>query len=96
MNALVSKLTLSRDSRRKERRGSAIKSAKIVYGGPWAGIIDCLIMDLSSKGARLETILVIDVPEFFVLKFSDGTERRVHKRWSSGHQIGVEFTDDEI
>lgn len=94
MNATTSKLDLRPADRRIEKRGSTLKSGKLVYGGSWGVIVDCLVLDLSDRGARVETILSIDVPEFFFLRLSDGTDRRVYRRWVSGHQIGVEFADD--
>ena len=94
MNALSSRYNLPRESRRKEKRNSTLKSAQIIYGGLWGGVVDCYIVDLTSTGARLETAITFDLPEFFLLRFNDATERRVHKRWGSGVQIGVEFADE--
>lgn len=95
MNALISKDKFSRENLRKQRRELALKSAQIIYGGPWSAVIDCLVVDLTSDGARIETMLALDVPSLFVLKFSDGSERRARKCWSSGCQIGAEFIEDK-
>ena len=96
MNAVTSKLDLLAADRRNAKRPSTLKFGKLVYGGSWGAVVDCLVLDLSDRGARVETILAIDVPEVFFLRLSDGTERRVYRRWVSGHQIGVEFADGAV
>ncbi|GAN81941.1 hypothetical protein [Acidocella aminolytica] len=96
MNALTPKFDVSRADQRKETRASVLKSAKIVFGGSWGAVVDCLVLNLSAQGAHLETILTVDIPETFCLRFSDGTQLQVRQRWNSGHQIGVEFTDSAM
>ncbi len=91
MNAVLPILNPSHVDRRRERRVSVLKSAKIIYGGSWGTIVDCLILDLSDQGGRVETILAVDIPDYFYVKFNDGAEHLGHRRWSSGNQIGVEF-----
>lgn len=96
MNASTSKLDLHRTDRRSAKRASTLKSGKLVYGGTWGAVVDCLVLDLTDRGARVETILAVDVPDVFFLRLSDGTERRGYRRWVSGHQIGIEFADGDL
>ncbi len=54
---------------------------------------ECILCDLSDRGARLTIAAPNDLPEEFTLLFSaDGTRNR-HCRvvWRSDAQIGVEF-----
>lgn len=97
MNAMSFKFNLKHVDRRKEKRRGVLQSAKIIYGGLWGTIVNCLILNLSDNGARIETILTTDVPDFFYLEYNHGTTKRlVCKRWSSGHHIGVEFDNREM
>jgi len=96
MNAMTSKLDLRPTDRRNAKRASTLKSGKLVYGGSWGAVVDCLVLDLTDRGARVETVLTADVPEAFSLRLSDGTERRGYRRWVSGHEIGIEFADGVV
>lgn len=82
-----------RAEKRGVKRASVLQTGKLIYGGAWGSIVDCLILDITDSGARVETILAVDIPENFWLKLSDGTERRGCRRWASGNQLGIEFTD---
>lgn len=79
------------DNRRRERRSRAFKSGKLIYGGFNAAVVDCLIIEMSDTGARVETSVMMNVPETLALRFSDGTERQVRRSWARGNEIGFEF-----
>ena len=94
MNMLSSKLDLLPVDRRREKRSQTLKSGKMLCGGVSPTVIDCLIMEMSDGGARIETNAQIDVPEIFVLRTNDNIERRARRRWSIGDQIGIEFLSE--
>jgi hypothetical protein len=91
MNAITSICDLQPTEHRHEKRSPTIKSGKLFYGGAHPTVIDCLVLDLSDGGARVETILAADIPEALFLRAGNGAERRVYRRWGSGQQIGLEF-----
>lgn len=93
MHITPKKSGLHRAEKRAVKRTSVLQAGKIIYGGAWGAIVDCLILDITNSGARVETILAVDIPENFWLKLNDGIERRCYRRWVSGHQIGIEFAD---
>jgi hypothetical protein len=74
--------------KRRERRHAVIKRAKIVFGG---SIIDCLVVDVSTCGARVCTSALVLVPELVVLRFSGGSAFIAHRRWSRGMEMGFMF-----
>jgi hypothetical protein len=91
MTPLNSKLDLLPVERRREKRSRTLKSGKLLYGGVNLTAIDCLIFNMSERGARVEISVMIDVPEVFSLRLNDNIERRARRRWAFGNQIGIEF-----
>jgi hypothetical protein len=94
MNVLNSKSDLLPVDRRREKRSRTLKTGKLLYGGFNPIVFDCLIIDMSDGGARIETSVMIGVPEVFSLRTNENTVRKAHRRWAFGNQIGVEFTPD--
>ena len=82
---------MSPGDRRNAKRLRALKSAKLIYGVFGSTIIDCLLIEMSDTGARVETAVMTQVPEVLSLRLSDNTERQVRQRWASGNEIGLEF-----
>jgi hypothetical protein len=76
------------DPRRQEVRTGVIKGAKIVFG---QSIIDCVVMDVSSTGARVRTDVVVAVPEQVVLRFSGGSGFVAQRQWALGTELGFKF-----
>lgn len=91
MGAMTLKFDSTNPERRNEHRTRAIKSGKLLYGGFSPTVVDCIVHDLSAKGARVETEVMIEVPETLVLRFADNTQRKIRRCWARGHLIGVEF-----
>jgi hypothetical protein len=91
MNASVSKSDLSREERRRGKRGRTFKSAKLVFGGFSPTVIDCLVIEMSDVGVRVETSVMVQVPEILSLQLSDNTARQVRRVWATGNEIGLEF-----
>ena len=94
MNVLNPKSDLLPVDRRHAKRSRTLKSGKLLYGGFNPSVFDCLIVDMSESGARIETSVMIRVPEVLSLRMNDNIERRAYRRWAFGNQIGVEFASD--
>jgi hypothetical protein len=81
--------------RRRDSRGRTFKSGKLFYGGFAQSVADCLIIEMSDSGARVETGVMVHVPEIFMLHVN-GADRRVRRMWAVGNQIGVEFLAEPV
>ncbi len=56
------------------------------------GVVDCLVTNLSSAGARLQVASGIGIPNDFVLRRDfDGVELPCFVIWRTGRQLGVKF-----
>jgi hypothetical protein len=75
-----------------ERRGGTrervIKAAKILFGG---AVVDCVVLDVSERGARVRTGTIVPVPPEVVLRFRSGAAYRARRLWTRGTQIGLEY-----
>jgi hypothetical protein len=62
-----------------------------ITGGSVLG--QCIILDISEGGARLEVTRPVDLPDVFVLTLSRNAEvsRQCQVRWRSKTEIGVQF-----
>ena len=77
--------------RRTDRRGRVLKAGKIVFGG--GALINCVVRNLSDKGACLEVVSPVGIPDDFELVFDNDHSRRGCKvAWRSEHRVGVQFT----
>lgn len=66
------------------------KSAKIVIGT--SAVLDCLVRDLSTGGARIEIQNATDLPEAVDVTFDGGhTFRPCRLKWRNLKETGVEF-----
>jgi hypothetical protein len=83
--------TGSSDDRRRAPRGRTFKSGKLLFGGFTEMAVDCLIVEASDVGLRVETRVMVQVPDDVVVQFFDGTQRRCRRRWAKGLQIGLEY-----
>ena len=90
MDTLSSELELSTD-RRYEKRSRTLKSGKLIYGAVSPTVIDCLVIEMSDGGTRVETSVMTGIPEVFSLQLNDNIERRARRCWANGNQIGIEF-----
>ena len=75
-----------------EQRGIArqgvLWAAKLDTGD---AVIDCIVLDISIRGARVRFGAPVAVPERVVLRLRDGTRLDAWRRWSRGTQLGLEF-----
>ena len=87
----------NRPNRRSASRSRALKSAKLIYGAGFnATVIDCLLIEMSDTGARVETAIMMQIPETLSLRLGDNTERQVRRRWAQGNEIGLEFISPSL
>lgn len=78
------------EEHRNSSRRRTVKEGKVVLSK--STLIDCLIRDLSERGARLEfagpTVLP---PEFKLRIVASGVEAQVELTWQRGLSAGVKF-----
>lgn len=72
--------------RRRDRRERLLLRAKIVVGD---SVHDCILLDQTAGGARIETLLPLNLPERFSLRFPDGRQLACERRWINGRRVGV-------
>ncbi len=77
--------------RRNAARRRVFKGAQIVFQDR-ASTIDCLVRDLSDRGARLKVESPIGIPDSFDLVLEAATVRNCRVTWRKASQIGVEFS----
>ena len=79
------------DERRRVRRTSVYKCAKISING---SLRDCVVRDISSLGARLALLSTSLIPDKFSLTFDAAhTMRGCRVAWRSSTELGVEFCE---
>jgi hypothetical protein len=71
-------------------RHRALKRAQIVFNGRRA-VIDCVVRNLSDRGACLNVESPIGIPDSFDLVLDDATVRQCRVTWRKATQIGVEI-----
>ena len=78
--------------RREHARESANLRARVFYGQGMAHWADCMIVDLSKGGARLQISSIYPLPSrFVVLQLLGGVVYDVRVRWRRGDMTGVSF-----
>ncbi|HEX3495597.1 MAG TPA: PilZ domain-containing protein [Methylocella sp.] len=76
---------------RNEARRRALKEARIAFKGHGA-TIDCVIRNLSDRGACLKVESPFGIPDTFVLVCDyPSSVRHCRVTWRKATQIGVEF-----
>ena len=76
--------------RRKSGRSRVLKGAKLVLGR--SAIIDCVVRNLTNKGARLQIANTVDLPRDFEMTFDGGYSIRPCRLiWRTVTETGVEF-----
>ena len=74
--------------RRRARRERLLVRAQIVADGNFH---DCILLDLTATGARIETMLPLALPDHFALRFSNGRQEVCERRWRVGQRMGLMF-----
>jgi len=79
--------------RRDSVRRRCLKRGMLVFSGGFS-TVNCLVRDLSERGARIEVEGSIDMHNVFELRLIEsGQHFHVEKRWQSGNKYGLRFVD---
>ena len=78
------------NTQRAELRKRVLKGAKLVFNG---GVIDCTVLNISAKGARVLLPMPMPLPEHVALHLSGGVTYNARRRWTRGPDVGFEFED---
>lgn len=79
------------EDRRSESRRRSLLRASVVFAGGYSSM-DCIVRDLTGKGARLKFPAPVVVPPIFELRLLDRGERRpAHKVWVRDGEMGAAF-----
>ena len=76
--------------RRNEARRRVLKRAHIAFNGHMA-VIDCVVRNLSDRGACLNVESPVGIPDTFDLVIDRASVRNCRVTWRTATQIGVEF-----
>ncbi|OYV35541.1 MAG: hypothetical protein B7Z81_08595 [Acidocella sp. 20-61-6] len=76
---------------RRTPRSPTAQLAQLIIEGAHDPVVDCHIVEISAGGVRVVTGAPIRVPETLVLRWGDGAERKVRRRWVKRKEIGLEF-----
>jgi PilZ domain len=80
------------EQRRSYHRLRVLKGAKIVLGT--SSLLDCVVRNLTSGGARIKIPNATSLPKEFLLTFDGGrTYRPCRVAWNTFDEVGVEFSD---
>lgn len=92
MSSLHSIESLKPTDLRKAPRHRVLIAGKLYYGAFNLTVVNCLVLDLSTLGARVETPIMTQLPELFKIQIGDGDNIRDARRcWSRGNAVGLEF-----
>lgn len=83
--------------RRSADREAVLKGAQLLFRD---SAVDCVVLNISLKGARVRTASVVPVPERLTLTVRGGAMLPAQRRWARGTEIGLAFAgtarlDDE-
>ncbi len=93
MTSLPSPESLKPADCRRGLRHRILQAGKLYYGAFSPTVVNCLMIDLSTKGARVETSVMTQVPELFKIQVGDAPVRLARRCWTRGNAIGLEFLD---
>ena len=97
MNPNHSNVTLPFPASKRDRRKAAccriLWGGKLLFSNKRPAGIDCLVVELSKIGARVETEWLTQVPEKFYFQAGTQDPRLVRRVWVMGKAIGLEFID---
>ena len=75
--------------RRTAERETVLKGAQLTFQGC---VVDCVVLNISLKGARVRTAAVVPVPERLTLTVRGGAMLPAVRRWARGAEIGLAFS----
>ena len=77
--------------RRRSTRSRVLKTAKLVLGT--SSVIDCVVHNLTSVGARIQIPSATDLPQRLNMTFDGGRSLRPCRIvWRTLNETGVEFS----
>jgi PilZ domain len=77
--------------RRNAVRRRVLKGAQIIFNDR-AAVIDCVVRDLSERGARIKVESPMGIPDSFELVLEAGSLRNCRVAWRTPTLIGVAFS----
>jgi hypothetical protein len=79
------------EERRHLQRHTVLKSAKIVFDSQ-SSLVDCIVYNLTSKGACLQLANTMSAPESFEMSFDNfRSARSCRVTWRQSNKLGVSF-----
>lgn len=76
--------------RRRVARRRVVKSGRIIFNRG-RSTVDCIVRNLSSRGARLEVASVVGIPDAFFLSVPDAGTQACRVVWRRLKELGVAF-----
>lgn len=83
---------ISLNERRRQTRGRMITGGTLMRK---AASIRCLVLDVSSTGARVQLLAPQPAPETVLLHLPGGDIRAARRCWQRGDEAGYEFLEAE-
>ena len=80
-------MTEPEDKRDRERQ-PVLRSAKLHFH---SSVVDCLVLDLSADGVRIETNDLMALPEDVIIELRSGGRWLARRRWQRGLEAGFEL-----
>jgi hypothetical protein len=74
--------------KRQKARESVLQKGQLVFRN---SVIDCVVLDISSEGARVRTSVVVQLPDRLTLRVRGGAVLPAEQRWARGTEIGLAF-----
>lgn len=84
----------SDEDRRGSKRSHLYHTVEMQFG-PDHRVRECAILDISDEGVRVYA-LGFDIPEEFVLRFSDVIHERYKVIWRRDREVGAKFIGREF
>jgi len=56
-------------------------------------LLRCVVLDVSTTGARVHLSAAGEVPEVVILRLPDGSKRRARRTWQRDAEVGFEFLE---
>ena len=79
--------------RRRAVRRRVLAGGKLLYGYGLSSLTDCLVVELSRSGVRVEIPVAMHIPEELFFRMGNQKIQRVRRVWAVGNAIGLEFLE---
>jgi hypothetical protein len=80
-------------SRRNSTRRRVLRRGSIIYGKGHSAVA-CIVLDLSTGGARLKVDEWLGLPDRFELRIENGPRREAEVRFRDMKMTGIRFVDE--